>query len=243
MNRQDEILAASLQSSFVEEEIKSLASDSGPGAFQRSDYEVALRSELTRLGKLRQELLDRDVAQSLANGIMRERQAQIQTDRAALLAIIQEERQAVNDHEAARRLGGVAISNASTGNARLLINQAMTAISQLPHLTQLTATVTATTRPSQQANSRVWTNVPSPAPTHVHGGSSQIVPEKKDNPMLKLPSSSSYDSNVVSSAQGGIAENSSNSQVRFVGVYWKILLTHCHAGPTAITQADPGRRE
>jgi len=194
---------------------ESFGSDNAPGAFQRSDHEIALRSELTRLGKLRQELMDWDVAQSLANGIMRDRQSQMQTDRVAPKAIIQKEQQAINDHEAARRLGGVAVVNASTGHARRLANQDTSAITQLPHLTQLTGAVSAPARSSQQASTHTQTTMPklTPGPAYSQGRVPQPILENGINLMFSLPASSLSNTAVTPNALGGIPTNSGKSEV------------------------------
>jgi hypothetical protein len=209
MTRQDKILAAGLQWSFIHDELKILTSN----AFrisQRSDYEHALRSELTRLTRLRQELIDRDVAQSLANGMLRERQLQIQADCVALRAIIQEERQAVDDHEAARRLGGVAAADASTGRARRLINEAINAITQLTS----SVTVGVPTRPAQ-------VNTPNSTPglSDRQGDTSQLFSDNRANPMVRLPTSSLVNAAAIPNAPRGMAASPSNIEVCSLCVY------------------------
>ncbi|QDS78064.1 hypothetical protein FKW77_003476 [Venturia effusa] len=166
MSRQDAILAVGLQQNLIQEELQLCATDNGSGAYALPDYEVALHLESARLEKLRQELVDRDVAQNLANGILREHQSQIQTDRVALLAMVSQDRQAVNDHEAARELAGMAAVTASTGDARRSVDQAICAINQFPHLTQPT-TIPRLVQPDQQAAAKTPTHTSAPDPVQL----------------------------------------------------------------------------
>lgn len=79
MAEQDAILVAGLEWSYAQEELD---------ASQDSDYQFALQLQSNEYGSLHQELVDREFTQSVANGMIREHQSQLQADRVAMMAIM-----------------------------------------------------------------------------------------------------------------------------------------------------------